>query len=54
MKKLTDKISILTKEQKYMNDNKRDTVFAQNISRTKIEQGYMNKGEKKYRGNVLT
>ena len=54
MAKLIDKISTLTKEQKYMNDTKRNLVFAQNISRTKIEQGYMNKGEKKYRGNVLT
>ena len=47
MEKLIDKISKLTKEQKYMNDTKRNLVFAQNISRTKIEKGYMNKGERK-------
>ena len=29
-----------------MNDKKGNTVFAQIISRTKIEQGYKNKGEK--------
>ena len=36
MTKLIDKISTLTKEQKYMNDTKRNTVFAQKIARTKI------------------
>ena len=44
--KLIEKIITLTKEQKYMNDKKINTVFEQNISRTKIEQGYKNKGEK--------